>query len=48
MRSKKQLRSLLPGVRRLLRLLAQAHPMVLAVSPYREDNNERRIRSTDD
>jgi hypothetical protein len=48
MRSKKQLRSLLPGVRRLLASvvssaakLADAHPMVFIVSPPREHTHER-------
>jgi hypothetical protein len=40
MRTKKETRSLLPGVRRLLRLLANTHPMVVAVSLTREDNYE--------
>ena len=43
MRSKKEIRSLLPGVRRLLRLLADIHPMVVAVSLTRENDNERDI-----
>jgi hypothetical protein len=42
MRSKKQIRSLLPGVRRLLKLLADGHPMVLMVaSSPREEYHER-------
>jgi hypothetical protein len=48
MRSKKLIRSLLPGVRRLLKLLADAHPMVVALSPSREDNDEHKIRPTYD
>ena len=44
MRSEKETRSLLPGVRRLLRLLANAHPMVIAVSQTREDNYERGVQ----
>jgi hypothetical protein len=52
MRSKKETRSLLPGVRRLLSLLAEAHPMVIAVSPLREKQYEhqqsRGIRSAGD
>ena len=42
--SKKETRSLLPGVRHLLRLLANIHPMVVAVSLTREDNYERGIQ----
>jgi hypothetical protein len=41
MRSKKQIRSLLPGVRRLLKLLAEGHPMVLMVASPREEYHER-------
>ena len=35
MRTKKESRSLLPGVRRLLSMLANTHPLVVAVSPTR-------------
>ena len=44
MRSKKETRSLLPGVRHLLRLLADFHPMVVAVSLTREYDYERGIQ----
>ena len=44
MRTKKETRSLLPGVRRLLRLLADIHPMVVAVSLTREKYNERGVQ----
>ena len=44
MRSKKQTRSLLPGVRRLLKLLAEGHPLVLTVSPQREVSDERGVQ----
>jgi hypothetical protein len=44
MRSKKETRSLLPGVRRLLWLLANIHPMVVAVSLTREANYERGVQ----
>jgi hypothetical protein len=40
MRSKKEFRFLLPGVRRLLSLLAEAHPMVIAITPSREKSYE--------
>ena len=40
MRSKKETRFLLPGVRRLLRLLANIHPLVVAVSHTREQHYE--------
>lgn len=43
MRTKKETRSLLPGVRRLLRLLANTHPLVVAVSPTREQIHERGV-----
>ena len=52
MRSKKQLRSLLPGVRHLFAsvisyaaMLAGAHPMVLIVSPPREAYYERGVQA---
>jgi hypothetical protein len=52
MRSQKLMRSLLPGVRRLLAgalnyaaRLADFHPMVLTVTQPREDYDERAIRS---
>ncbi len=55
MRSKKEFRSLLPGVRRLLAgalgyaaRLADFHPMVLTVTASREHNHEREIRSPSD
>jgi hypothetical protein len=55
MRSKKETRSLLPGVRRLLAtvlryaaLLANAHPMVIATAPAGEKCNERGIQPTRD
>jgi hypothetical protein len=44
MRSKKQTRSLLPGLRRLLKLLAEGHPLVLTVSPHREVSDERGVQ----
>ena len=43
MRTKKENRSLLPGVHRLLRLLANTHPLVVAISPTREHTNERGV-----
>jgi hypothetical protein len=48
MRSKKEMRSLLPGVRRLLKLLANAHPMVVAISATREKQYERGVQPTRD
>jgi hypothetical protein len=48
MRSKKETRSLLPGVRRLLLLLANAHPMVIATAPTGEKYYARGIRPTED
>jgi hypothetical protein len=48
MRSKKETRSLLPGVRRLLKLLAEAHPIVTEIAPPREDRYERGIQPTSD
>jgi hypothetical protein len=44
MRTKKETRSLLPGVRRLLALLADVHPLVVVLTSYRENCNERRIQ----
>ena len=44
MRTKKETRSLLAGVRRLLRLMADNHPMVVAVSHTREYHNERGVQ----
>ena len=48
MRSKKQTRSLLPGVRRLLdsmlryaTVLADVHPLIVTVTPHREKCYER-------
>jgi hypothetical protein len=41
MRTKKETRSLLPGVRRLLSLLAEAHPMIVAITLTREDQREQ-------
>jgi hypothetical protein len=48
MRSEKETRSLLPGVRRLLHLLANAHPMVIATTPAGEKYNARGIQLTRD
>jgi hypothetical protein len=46
MRSKKEMYSLLPGVRRLLLLLANAHPMVIAIVRLRENYNARVLQPT--
>jgi hypothetical protein len=46
MRTKKESRSLLPGVRRLLSMLANTHPLVVAVSPTRENIDERGVQPT--
>jgi hypothetical protein len=43
MRSKKEARSLLPGVRRLPALLADIHPLVVAQALYREHSDEAGI-----
>ncbi len=47
MRTKKESRSLLPGVRRLVRgvlqqaaTLANVHPLVVAITPHRESHYE--------
>ena len=47
MRTKKESRSLLPGVRRLVRgvlqqaaRLANVHPLVVAITPHRESHYE--------
>jgi hypothetical protein len=48
MRSVKEARSLLPGVRRLLLLLANAHPMVIATASTGEKYNARGIQPTRD
>lgn len=45
MRTKKESRFLLPGVRRLLQLLANTHPLVVAVSPPREYSYEQGVQS---
>jgi hypothetical protein len=46
MRSKKYFYSLLLGVRRLLTLLANAHPLIFTVTPRQEEHHEQYIRST--
>jgi hypothetical protein len=48
MRSEKETRSLLPGVRRLLELLANAHPMVVATALAGEKYDARGIQLTRD
>jgi hypothetical protein len=48
MRTKKETRSLLPGVRRLLKLLAEAHPMVIVTTPAREKYDERGLQPSRD
>jgi hypothetical protein len=48
MRSMKETRSLLPGVRRLLSLLANAHPMVIATVLARENYHARGLQPTRD
>jgi hypothetical protein len=45
MRTKKESRFLLPGVRRLLQLLANTHPLVVAVSPPREYSYDQGVQS---
>lgn len=55
MRIKKESRSLLPGVRRLLQgalkraaALANVHPLVVAITPHREDYYERGVPTARD
>jgi hypothetical protein len=44
MRTKKESRSLLAGAHRLLRLMANIHPLVVAISPPREHSYDTRVQ----
>jgi hypothetical protein len=48
MRSRKEARSLLPGVRRLRALLADEHRLVVLLSLDRENSDARKLQPTRD